>query len=872
MKNLAAHFVLISLLVAHAVHAQRGTVYEPGLDLRIYSVGADLQIIPELVRGQTPNFNVLAASLDLKDADFGGLEDHFLTIATARLHVPRAGSYRFRLISDDGSALFLDGKKVLDFDGLHGPSALETGIDLEKRIYRLEVRHFENGGGARLALEWRQPGRGEFELISKTWLSTPKGVVRVTSPGKKKVRSQVYGRAPGDGRPLLHVHPGYDLTTIRPEGFEPKVGGLDFLSDGRMVICCWDPEGSVWILDHVDGDDRKKITKKRIAAGLAEPLGLKVVGDRLFVLQKQELTELIDKDGDDVIDEYRCVSDDWTVSSNFHEFAFGLVEKDGWMYFNLAIAINPGGASTRPQVENRGRSARVNIETGAFEFLTRGLRTPNGIGPGPDGEIFITDNQGDWLPSSKVLHLRKGAFYNQRAALPAGWKEQPVQPPVVWMPQGEIGNSPSEPALFTQGPFAGQLAVAEVTHGGIKRVFMEKVKGNYQGALFRFTQGLEAGINRMKIRDDGTIYVGGIGSNGNWGQTGKLKYGLQKLTPNGERFFEIRRMSARSNGFEVELTDALQASMGWTAEDYEAKFWRYVPTSQYGGPKIDATAAKIKRVSMKDRRTLLIEVDEMRAGHVFYLRLPSRFRSESYRALWSNEAWYTLNAIPDEPLSAPFEYGIPPTRHNALATHEVELGWKLLFDGKSAEAWRGFKKKDFPDRGWSVEDGLLKVAPKGRGGDIITREQYGDFELQLEWRVAERANSGIMYRVTEEARTTYMTGPEMQILDDERHPDGDSPLTSAGALYGLYAVRRPAVRPAGEWNHVHVRLRGGHVEHWLNGTKVVDCDMSSDDYRERLSKSKFRKWKLFGLAKRGHLAIQDHGDEVWFRNLKIRPL
>src|SRR5262249_38389211 len=156
---------------------------------------------------------------------------------------------------------------------------------------------------------------------------------------------------PGDGLPLEDLHPSMTLATVRPEGFEPKVGGIAWLDDGRMLLSTWDADGSVWILDGVRQGDRSKITVNRFAKGLAEPLGLAVVGKRVFVLQKQELTELVDHDGDGVADEYRCVCSAWNVTANFHEFAFGLVEKDGWLYLNLAVAIQPGGKSTNPQIQ-----------------------------------------------------------------------------------------------------------------------------------------------------------------------------------------------------------------------------------------------------------------------------------------------------------------------------------------------------------------------------------------------------------------------------------------------------------------------------------------------------------------------------------------
>src|SRR5687768_2091679 len=195
--------------------------------------------------------------------------------------------------------------------------------------------------------------------------------------------------------------------------------------------------------------------------------------------------------------------------------------------------------------------------------------------------------------------------------------------------------------------------------------------------------------------------------------------------------------------------------------------------------------------------------------------------------------------------------------------------WRTLFDGTSLDAWRGFRASSVPP-GWQVVDGAItRVAS---AGDLITRDEFGDFELALEWQVAEGGNSGIMYRVTESTEATYESGPEMQVLDDERHADGRSRLTAAGSVYGLYPAPAGVVKPAGEWNAVRIVARGRHVEHWLNGAKVVEYEMGSADWEARVASSKFKGWPQFGRAASGHIALQDHGDRVAYRDIRIRPL
>lgn len=206
---------------------------------------------------------------------------------------------------------------------------------------------------------------------------------------------------------------------------------------------------------------------------------------------------------------------------------------------------------------------------------------------------------------------------------------------------------------------------------------------------------------------------------------------------------------------------------------------------------------------------------------------------------------------------------------NTLTPAEQEAGWRLLFDGESMEGWRGYNRPDLPD-GWDAVDGTL--ARTGPGGDIITEEQFEDFELALEWRLEPGGNSGIFYRAAEGEEWMYHSAPEYQVLDDGGHPDGESPLTSAGSNYGLHPAPRGVVRPVGEWNEARIVVDGGRVEHWLNGTRVVEYELGSADWEERVAESKFAQWPAYGQAERGHVGLQDHGDPVWYRNVKIRVI
>jgi hypothetical protein len=206
---------------------------------------------------------------------------------------------------------------------------------------------------------------------------------------------------------------------------------------------------------------------------------------------------------------------------------------------------------------------------------------------------------------------------------------------------------------------------------------------------------------------------------------------------------------------------------------------------------------------------------------------------------------------------------------NTLTDAEKADGWKLLFDGKTTEGWRGYKKDKCPD-GWQAVDGVL-TRVKG-GGDILTVEQFADFEFSIDWKVAPGANSGIMYRVAETKGAPYETGPECQVLDDEKHGDGKNPLTSAGSLYAVYPPSKKTAKPAGQWNTMKIVCKGSKVEHWLNGEKVVEAEIGSEDWTARVAKSKWAKVASYGKEPKGHIDLQDHGDKVEFKNIKIKVL
>ncbi|OOC08255.1 family 16 glycoside hydrolase [Amycolatopsis azurea] len=955
---------------------------QPGVTLRTYDLQREITKLCTIKSGQTPNVDKLMPTINwTSTADFG-LNEQFVSEVIANITIATAGQHEFRLTSDDGSRLSIDGQTVINHDGLHGATPATGSVQLSTGYHALRIDHFDNTNDQQVTLEWRPPGAGDFALVPNSVLSTDADVVRVTSPGRKECEGAA--DSPGDGLPLNAVHPGFTLTNLRPDGFQPQVTGMDWLPDGRLAIATWGGSdkvlGEVHLLSNVSGNtDPSKVRTQRVASGLKEPMGVKYVDGKLYVSEKTRLVELNDTNGDGVTDDYRTVAT-WPFGGNFHEFAFGLLYKDGFFYANLSVAINYGGATTDPQpAANRGTTIKVSKATGQVSYIAGGLRTPHGIGWGPEGDVFVTDNQGGWLPANKLVRVKQDRFFNHYTNPPGPFDAKPVTAPVLWLPHNEIANSPSNMVMLSQGPFAGQMVYGDVTYGGLQRAFLEKVNGEYQGAVFRLTQGLESGVSRISLGPDGAIYTGGIDGGGNWGQPGKLAYGLQKVTPNGTNAFDIRAMRAVAGGFELEYTQPLSAATAQNlAAKYQAQQWRYQPTPAYGGPKVDEQTLSVTSASLSpDRKKVTLQVAGLKAGHVVHVRSPRPFAAESGAALWSTEAWYTLNSLVGGPpasttyeaeraalssgaatntnhkgytgtgfvdgywnqgaattftvnapkagaYNAALRYSngpdpAPGTKSvtvyvNGTKVKQVRLAstgnwdtWNTqpdtlnlkagsntisyrydtgdagnvnldsltltesqrvqLFKGTDLNAW---EKRAGGAATWPVSGGAME----SNGGDIRTKQQFGDFRLHAEWNEPnyppevtgqQRGNSGIYLQ------ERY----ELQVLESF----GDTTLANneAGAIYSKRAPDRNMATAPGTWQTYDVTFRAARFDGagnktdnarvtvvW-NGVVVhndVEIDGGTGDSNPENSGP-------------GAIRLQDHGDpgeNPRFRNIWIEPI
>ena len=350
--------------------------------------------------------------------------------------------------------------------------------------------------------------------------------------------------------------------------------------------------------------------------------------------------------------------------------------------------------------------------------------------------------------------------------------------------------------------------------------------------------------------------------------------------------------NGRVHGYQVEIDPSPRA---WTGGIYDEarRGWLYALTeseqedarnsfknNQWNKFRVEAIGNHIK-TWVNDVPVTNLYDDETAEG---FIALQVHSIRDSSR-LGTQVMWKNIRIITDNPQRFTTETAAPERSYlsNGLTENEIAAGWKLLFDGKTGNGWRGAYRDDFPEAGWKIENGVLTVLPSAgdrskRGGDIVTIEKFSDFELQLLAKLTPRANSGVKYFVAEAAKGMAggAIGLEFQVLDDALHPDATKgPIAGSrtfGSLYDIIPAENKRVNGIGQWNSIRIVAKGKHVEHWLNGFKILEYERGSDDFRRRVAISKFNDKPGFGEAESGHILLQDHSDEVSFKSIKIRIL
>jgi hypothetical protein len=454
-------------------------------------------------------------------------------------------------------------------------------------------------------------------------------------------------------------HPAYTFTSLLKSDFEPIVGDMDWMPDGRLAVVTLlmknhdhqSGPSDVFILDGVLKGGPDLVTVKKFASGFYTPQGLKVVDGYVYVLDNREgIIRLTDADKNDIAETRTVI---WTqgIKSSDRKWSGGLAYRDGNFYVPTSVAIIEGGRSATTQPAMCGVVLKVAKDGSKGESILGGLRNSNGIAFGPGGEMYLSDNQGDWSPASKISEARPGDNYGHAGT---EFANKPVTPPLAWLPYGEVSRSPSAPLILTKGPYAGQMLLGEVTMQNIMRVSIDKVGGRQQGCVFPFAWDMPAGVNRMLEAPDGSgsIILGGVGGDGGW----TLKepwYDLERMTLTKVVPFEMLAVHSLSpSAMEIEFTKPI-AKANAIPTSFRINQWRYVPTADYGGNKVDSKTLTVSSVALSDDGIrAVLNIAGLAKGNVVQIHL-NNLKSKDGATPWSVDGYYTLNAFgPPEAMPA----------------------------------------------------------------------------------------------------------------------------------------------------------------------------------------------------------------------------
>ncbi len=473
--------------------------------------------------------------------------------------------------------------------------------------------------------------------------------------------------APAIGQPKEDDY--YKILTFDPADYVLEVSGIAALKDGRVLICT--RRGEFFIVDGAYGEP-EKVTFKPWAFGLSQPLGLHEGEDGwIYFAQRGELTRAKDTNNDGQADVFETVNDDWAISGNYHEYAFGpRPGKDGKLWVTLN---KPFGGEPYGRAHWRGWAVAIDPKTGKMHPMCNGLRSPAGVESAPWGDVFFTDNQGEWCNASKLSHMAFGDFHGHPHGLPTVELEgNPIKMPkpgtvpsgqymkdlhktipnfkmpAVWFPYNKMGKSPSGMAWDTSGgkfgPFKNQLFVADQSGAMVMRVFLEKIDGHWQGAAFNFRRGFQCGIIRIRFGKDYSMFVGM--SNRGWGGAGNRPFGMQRLVWTGKTPFEVHEMRATSTGFELTFTEPVDPKTAADPASYGGSSYTYKLESRYGGPEVDTQPLKVTQAKVAaDGLSVRLTVEPLRAGFVHEMHF-NGVRSKSGLPLLHPKGYYTLVNIP----------------------------------------------------------------------------------------------------------------------------------------------------------------------------------------------------------------------------------
>ena len=451
------------------------------------------------------------------------------------------------------------------------------------------------------------------------------------------------------------VHPAWEVKVVPMPAMYATMG-LGFLPSGEMVVATGyveddrttaGDESSVYVVSGVTDPAMDKIKAVKVGTRYINPSGVVIVGSTIYVADRDAFYQVLDNASTNATANRKKILA-WPWGMKWHQWVFTPMYKGGKFYAPYSGSIRGGGPSEAdPTSEYSGAFLEWDLQ-GTLGKFAGGLRSPNGSNIDPDGNMFVADNQGSWLPSSTFAHIKQGKFYGHRQNPPfkPNFAESlPYQPPTAWLPHGVVRSSPGQPIYIPQGTYKGQWLQGDCNGRGLLRIALDNVDGDFQGAVFWFTNGMaNSAINRLAWGPDGSLFVATVEKMGNWPGNGLMP--IYRMSPKaGGKAFEMFAIRATKDGFEVEFTEAVDKATV-NAAAFAIKQWQYVRQEGYGEGKGPEQARTVSGATVSaDGKVVTIKVDGLLADRLIYFKLGA-IKSAAGGTLWDNEAWYTLNKIP----------------------------------------------------------------------------------------------------------------------------------------------------------------------------------------------------------------------------------
>lgn len=514
------------------------------------------------------------------------------------------------------------------------------------------------------------------------------------------------------------MHPDFEIREV-PLGARYKTMGMAFLSDGRLAIATSEFIGGGEVPDS-GGADRKVLIisdpggaspqVKEIANGWLQPSGLVAVDDTLYVSDRDGFYQIPDTDNppDLASNRRKLVSwpdtSEWHIGKSWHQWVFTPVYWQGSFYAPYSGSIGRGGWSLAPPSTSYSGAFLKWGRTGRLEKIAGGLRSPNGCNIDPAGNMFVTDNQGSWLPSSTFMRIRPGVFYGHRQdpvrdsagnvtkAFPPNWAESlPYERPTAWLDHGNVRSSPSQPVYVEKGTYAGDWLLGDVNNPGLVRIGLDEVDGTYNGCVFWFGDGFRGrAINRLAWGKDGALYAGTLMNLGNWPNGDPAP--IFRIAPKtvAQPAFDMRSVRHLADGVEILFTQPVDPATV-TVDNFPVAQWRYDRQEAYGLGKSEKETRNVSAVGLsEDRKRVHVVIDSLKDDYVAYFRL-GPVKSAGGKPLWGNEAWLTLNRFSsrhwDPAVQATPASQAAPSLARHLRQHIGPAGLRIELDVKGrAEA------------------------------------------------------------------------------------------------------------------------------------------------------------------------------------------